>query len=168
MQFTYEIISSSELTKADRVLLALKGEEFYFFRSKGIVKINKAQPKVASLVKIGTAMWQIDRLLDSVDAEAMDKLWREAEEIAGEEAAAQLYRAWSTALDEKMEREATRAAKEWMEGRNIIDDLDTISDAVEYSSKFLKALWRETTDTDAIFVYGYQLGLQAARKAGEA
>ena len=168
MQFVYDIVSTKELTSTERMILALRGEEFTFLRSKGVVKINAALPKVATLVKIAKSMWEIDRLLDSVDGEIMDGLWKKVKKIAGEDAASHLYRAWGDALQEKLEKDAEIAAKDWLHGRNLADEMDSISDAVEYSSRFIKALWRETTDTDAIFVYGYQLGLQAARQGGTA
>ena len=168
MQFVYDIVSTKELTSTERMILALRGEEFTFLRSKGVVKINAAMPKVASLVKLAKSMWEIDRLLDSVDGEIMDGLWKKVKKIAGEDAASKLYKAWGDALQEKLEKEAEIAAKDWLCGRNLSEEMDSISDAVEYSSRFIKALWRETTDTDAIFVYGYQLGLQAARQGGTA
>ena len=168
MQFVYDIVSTKELTSTERMILALRGEEFTFLRSKGVVKINAAMPKVASLVKIAKSMWEIDRLLDSVDGEIMDGLWKKVKKIAGEDAASQLYKAWGDALQEKLEKEAEIAAKDWLCGRNLSEEMDSISDTVEYSSRFIKALWRETTDTDAVFVYGYQLGLQSARQVGTA
>lgn len=168
MQFVYDIVSTKELTSTERMILALRGEEFTFLRSKGVVKINAAMPKVASLVKLAKSMWEIDRLLDSVDGEIMDGLWKKVKKIAGEDAASQLYKAWGDALQEKLEKEAEIAAKDWLCGRNLSEEMDSISDTVEYSSRFIKALWRETTDTDAVFVYGYQLGLQAARQGGTA
>ena len=168
MQFVYDIVSTKELTSTERMILALRGEEFTFLRSKGVVKINAAMPKVASLVKLAKSMWEIDRLLDSVDGEIMDGLWKKVKKIAGEDAASKLYKAWGDALQEKLEKEAEIAAKDWLCGRNLSEEMDSISDTVEYSSRFIKALWRETTDTDAVFVYGYQLGLQAARQGGTA
>lgn len=165
MKFIYEIISSSELTQTEKVILALKDEEFFFLRSNGVLKINAAMPRLEELVKIGKDMWEFDRLLDSDEAEIMDGLWQKVKKIAGKDAATQLDHAWSEALQEKLDAEDKQAAAEWLGSRNIPDELDAICDIIgSYHPGFVKALWRQTTSTDAILLYGYQLGLQAAGK----
>ena len=166
MQFTYELISPKELTKTEKILLACKGEDFCCIRHNGVVKINKALPKPKTLVKIADAMWQFDRLLDCAEAEQMDDLWKQLRQIAGEEAADQIYRAWGEALREKLDAEDKRAAAEWLQDRSIPDELDAICDTIgTYRPGFIKALWSQTTSTDALFLYGYQTGMEAARKA---
>ena len=93
MQFTYELVGPQELTKTEKILLACRGEDFCCIRHNGVVKINKALPKPKTLVKIAGAMWQFDRLLECAEAEQMDDLWKQLRQIAGEEAADQIYRA---------------------------------------------------------------------------
>ena len=169
MQFTYELVSHQELTKTEKIILACKGEDFFCIRHNGVVKINKALPKPKTLVKIAAAVWQFDQLLDCAEAEQMDELLRQVEQIAGVAAAVQLNSAWNEALHEKLEAEDRKAAAEWIQSRNIKDELDAICDTIgSYQPGFIKALWRQTNSTDAIFLYGYQIGMEAARKAAMA
>lgn len=166
MKFTYELVSPKELTKTENILLACKGEDFYCIRRNSVVKINKTLPKPKMVVKIAEAMWQFDQLLGCDEAEQIDKLWQQAKQIAGETAADQIYRAWNEALREKLDAENRRAVAEWLRGRDIPDELDAICDTIgTYRPGFIKALWSQTTSTDAIFLYGYHVGMEAARKA---
>ena len=94
----------------------------------------------------------------------MDDLWKQLRQIAGEEAADQIYRAWGEALREKLDAEDKRDAAAWLQGRNIPGELDAICDTIgTYRPGFIKALWSQTTSTDALFLYGYQIGMEAAR-----
>ena len=164
MQFTYDLLSPTELSKTEKIILALKGENFCCIRHNGVVKINKALPKPKTLVKIAGAMWQFDRLLDRAEAAQMDDLWKQLRQIAGEEAADQIYRAWGEALREKLDAEDKRDAAAWLQGRNIPGELDAICDTIgTYHPGFIKALWNQTTSTDAIFLYGFQTGMAVAR-----
>lgn len=166
MQFAYELVSPKELTKTEKILLACKGKEFYFIRHNGVVKINKALPKPKTLVKIADAMWQFDHLLDCDESWQMDELWQRVKRIAGEDAAVQLSAAWSEALHEKLDAEDKRDAAEWLQAHSIPDELDAVSDTIGvYRSGFIKALWSLTMRADAIFLYGYQVGMEAAQKA---
>lgn len=38
-------------------------------------------------------------------------------------------------------------------------------DAIEAKAQDIKALWSQTRSTDALFLYGYQTGMEAAKKA---
>ena len=165
LQFNYELVGSQELTRTEKVLLACKGEDFCCIRRNGTVKINKALPQPKALAKIAAAMWQFDRLPDYAEMERMDNLWQQVKQIAGEDAANQIYRAWNEALHEKLEAEDRAAVAEWLQGRRIPDELDAISITGAYNPGFIKALWSQTTSTDAVFLYGYQTGVAAARKA---
>lgn len=166
MQFAYELVSLKELTKTEKILLACKGEDFCCIRHNGVVKINKALPKPKTLVKIAGHMWQFDQLQDCAETEQMDDFWKQLRQIAGEEAADQIYRAWSEALREKLDAEDKRDASAWLQGRDVPAELDTICDTIgTYRPGFIKALWRQTASTDAIFLYGYQVGMEAAKKA---
>ena len=166
MQFTYEVISPKELTKTEKILLACKGEDFCCIRRNGVVKINKTLPNPKAVVKIAAAMWQFDHLLDCAEAEQMHDLWKQLQQIAGEAAAVQIHSAWIEALREKLDAEDKRASAEWLQDRSIPDELDAICDTIgSYRPGFIKALWSQTTSTDALFLYGYQTGMEAARKA---
>lgn len=165
LQFTYSLVGTQELTKTEKILLACKGEGFCCIRHNGTVKINKALPQPKTLAKIAAAMWQFDRLSDYAEMERMDDLWKQVKQIAGEDAANQIYRAWSEALHEKLEAEDKAAVAEWLQSRSIPGELDAISITGVYNPGFIKALWSQTTSTDAIFLYGYQIGVAAARKA---
>ena len=69
-------------------------------------------------------------------------------------------------LREKLDAEDKRDAAAWLQGHDIPDELDAICDTIgTYRPGFIKALWSQTTSTDALFLYGYQTGMEAARKA---
>ena len=166
MQFTYELVGPQELTKTEKILLACRGEDFCCIRHNGVVKINKALPKPKTLAKIAAAMWEFDRPLNCAEMEQVDELWNQLQQIAGENAAEQIYAAWREAIREKLDAEDKRAAAKWLQGRTIPDELDAISDTIgSYRPGFIKALWSQTASADALFLYGYQTGMEAARKA---
>lgn len=166
MQLNYEIISPRDLTKTEKILLACKGEEFHFLRCEGVLKVRKSLPKVKTLIKIAEAMWRFDQYLEEDDTWEIDRLWREAKTIAGEEAADQLYMAWRDAHSEKLAADERQAVSEWLDGRDVPDELDAISEALgSYRPGFIKALWGETHSTDTLFLYGFQTGADAARRA---
>ena len=109
MKLDYAFVSHQELTETEKLILALRGEDFCFFRHNGVLKINKALPKPKTLARIAAAMWQFDTLLDCTEEAQMDELFQRVKQIAGENAAAQINRAWNEALREKRAREKKRA-----------------------------------------------------------
>lgn len=108
MKLNCEFVSRQELTETEKIILALRGEDFFFIHHKGVLKINKALPKPKTLARIAAAMWQFDSLLDCTDEAQMDELYQRVKEIAGENAAAQINRAWNEALREKLAEKAKR------------------------------------------------------------
>lgn len=109
MRLNYELVSHKELTETEKIILALRGEDFCFIRYNGVLKINKALPKPKTLARIAGAMWQFDSLLDCTDEAQMDELYQRVKQIAGENAAAQINRAWNEALRENRARKKKRA-----------------------------------------------------------
>lgn len=162
MQLHYELIGPKELTKTERMLLAYRGKEFFFLRRKGVLLINKELRSPERLAKIATDLWRHEGFGTERETGEIDALCNRVWEIAGKEASTQLLGAWSDALDEKLEADNKRDASEWLQGRDILDELDAIG---SYRPGFIKALWSLTGSTDAIFLYGYQAGMEAARKA---
>ena len=65
--------------------------------------------RAAITARIAAAMWQFDTLLDCTEEAQMDELFQRVKQIAGENAAAQINRAWNEALREKRAREKKRA-----------------------------------------------------------
>ena len=167
MQFIYEIVKFKDLTSTERAILALRNEDFYCCRRyNSAVKINKDLPNIEDIIKIAEDMWKFDRLLDSADSDLMNDLWLQLKAIAGKDAADQIYRVWSEALNEKLDREAKAAAKQWVNSHDVADELDAFCDiGGTYDPRFIQALWGETIDTSTIFLYGCQIGMEAARKA---
>ena len=108
MKLDYAFVSHQELTETEKLILALRGEDFCFVRHNGVLKINKALPKPKTLARIAAAMWQFDNLLDCTDEAQMDELYQRVKQIAGENAAAQINRAWNEALREKRARKKKR------------------------------------------------------------
>lgn len=109
MKLDYAFVSHQELTETEKLIFALRGEDFCFIRYNGVLKVNKALPKPKTLARIAAAMWQFDTLLDCTEEAQMDELFQRVKQIAGENAAAQINRAWNEALREKRAREKKRA-----------------------------------------------------------
>ena len=109
MKLNYELVSHKELTETEKLIFALRGEDFCFIRYNGVLRINKALPKPKTLARIAAAMWQFDTLLDYTEEAQMDELFQRVKQIAGENAAAQINRTWNEALREKRAREKKRA-----------------------------------------------------------
>lgn len=109
MKLDYAFVSHQELTEIEKIIFSLRGEDFCFIRYNGVLKINKALPKPKTLARIAAAMWQFDTLLDCTDEAQMDELYQRVKQIAGENAAAQINRAWNEALRENRAGKKKRA-----------------------------------------------------------
>ena len=158
----YLLISPKELTEIEKIIFSCSGKPFCFFRRKDVLLINQELRKPQTLAKIAADLWKHDQLQDDQGASEIDSLCDQVLEIAGNEAAYQLLDAWRDALHEKLDAQ-NKAAAEWLQGRDILDELDSIGDS--YRPGFIESLWSATRSTDAIFLYGYQAGMEAARKA---
>ena len=166
MQLNYMIISPQELTEIEEIIFSYSSKPFCFFRSKGVLLFNQELRKPQTLAKIAAGLWQHDQLQDDQGASEIDSLCDQVREIAGNEAAGQLLDAWRDALHEKLDAQNKAAAAEWLQDRDILDELDSIGDTDDsYRPGFIEALWSATRRTDAIFLYGYKAGMEAARKA---
>ena len=156
MEFKYTI--TAELTSIERMTLALRGEPYYFVRADdGTVKINPDLP--AEVLSIGGEMWRIDHLMEEEDTVRIDELRLRLKKICGEVGADQLYLEWNKDLHRKLKEDARMEAREWLEGMNIADELDAISDERgTYNPGLLDALWELSGNVGAIFLYGYLMG----------
>ena len=163
MQLNYLLISPKELTEIEEIIFSCSRKPFCFFRRKDVLLINQELRKPQTLAKIAADLWKHDQLQDDQGASEIDSLCDQVREIAGNEAAGQLLDAWRDALHEKLDAQNKAAAAEWLQSRDILDELDSIGDS--YRPGFIEALWSATRSTDAIFLYGYQAGMEAARKA---
>lgn len=164
MELKYEFVSMQEMDSLDKAILALRGEDFYFLRRNGVLQINSSLANHEELTQIAKAMWQFDHLLNEDDSEKMDALWNQAKRIVGADATDQLYHAWGEALHEQLDAENKAAAREWLSGRNVPSEIDAICDITDaYRPGFIKAIWSESRNTDALFLYGYYAGVEAAR-----
>ena len=161
MQLNYLLISPKELSEIEEIIFSYSSKPFCFFRRKGVLLINQELRKPQTLAKIAADLWKHDQLQD--DQGALDSLYDQVRKIAGNEAAYQLLDAWRDALHEKLDAQNKAAAAEWLQSREILDELDSIGDS--YRPGFIEALWSATSSTDTIFLYGYKAGMEAARKA---
>ena len=165
MQLHYELIGPKELTKTERMLLACSGEEFFFLRRNGVLLINKGLRSPKRLTKIATDLWRHEGFGTEQDTDEINDHYNRVLEIAGKEAAYQLLSTWNEAFQEKMEAGSKREASEWIQNNDILDELDAISETEgAYRPDFIKALWSQTKSTNALFLYGYQKGMEAAGK----
>ena len=162
MPLNYMIISPQELTEIEEIIFSCSRKPFCFFRRKDVLLINQELGKPQTLAKIAAVLWQHDQLQDDQGASEIDSLCDKVREIAGNEAAGQLLDTWRDALHEKLDAQNKAAAAEWLQDRDILDELDSIGDS--YRPGFIEALWSATRRTDAIFLYGYKAGMEAARK----
>lgn len=166
MQLNYLLISPKELTEIEEIIFSCSRKPFCFFRRKDVLLINQELRKPQTLAKIAADLWQHDQLQDDQGASEIDSLYDQVREIAGNEAAGQLLDTWREALHEKLDAQNKAAAAEWLRDMDILDELDSIGAASDsYRPGFIEALWSATRSTDSIFLYGYQAGMEAARKA---
>ena len=162
MKLNHLIISPKELTEIEKIVFSCSGKPFCFFRRKGVLLINKELDKTETLAELAADLWKHDQLQDTKGELEVDSIFSRVQEIAGSEAASQLLREWNDALHEKLDAENKAAASEWLRGRDIIDDLDAIEN---YTPGIVSALWSLTRSTDAVYLFGYHAGMEAARKA---
>lgn len=166
MELVCECVGYRELSNEERLLVALSGERFTFIHFDGVLKINRALPKLKALEKAARALWQIDRLPDDMWDEELERICDEITRIAGTGAAVQLHKEWSWVRSKRLEAQKRAAAKAWLEARDLTDYLDHICDTTGgYDPGFIDALWAESHSSNALFAYGYQMGLEAAARA---
>ena len=169
MELKYTLISPAELTRTEILIAHCSPFDFCFLYFKGVLKINKKLPQLPELLDIAAAMWEYDHPLNDSEAAEVDTLYNRVAEIAGQNAAAQLHSEWGQAVRDKANQDNRKAAAQWFEAHNIPDELDALNtDREIYRPCFLRALWQHSRDIDALFLFGYLSGLEAAKTAATA
>ena len=164
MKLQCKLVSQQELTEAEKTILHYMGKEFCFFYFDGVLKINKALPEPDNLAKIAQAMWQHDDLLEEPEMQEIEVLYKRVREMTNQEAADQLYSAWSAAREKYLKQKYRKAASEWLSSHNILDELDDISDRYgAFNPGFIEALRCLAGSVDAVFLYGFQIGVEITR-----
>ena len=174
------------LDSTARCVLALRNEPFYFVRCNGVLYMNKGMKQTRKITEAVRSMWQYDFMESQEIMDEVDAAYDVVRQAAGDKAARQLCKAWSEAADESRRRKAVQAATAW-----ISDNLDNMTDedweelsGAGYDSLFVQhGLFRAFSNlhdkhpdspryreyfenwAEAAFVYGYQIGMEAARKA---
>ena len=166
LQLNYVAVSSKELSKTEKLILACKGEDFGAILFDGVLKVNKDLKKPKKLEKIIRKVWEYDHLLTIEDSDTFDRLYTEVCTTWGKELWEQIYEAWSRTLRKSLADQDERNAVELLEQYSGVDIIDSICDAFPgYSASLLKAMYRVSGDVSAIFAYGFQMGAQHAGKA---
>lgn len=165
LQLNYAVISSKELSKTDKVLLACRGQDFGAILSDGVLKINKDLKKPKKLEKLVRKMFEVDHLLSWEDDALWDMLYEEICTNWSKELWTQLRAAWGDTLHAKMDAEAKEAASIWLEQYGSVDYTDSIEDLMpDFRSDVLRAIYSASMDIRDIFNYGFQMGTKYGAK----
>ena len=166
LQLNYVVISSKELSKADRILLACKGEDFGAVLSNGILKVNKDLKKPKKLEKIVRRMFGVDHFLEGESADLFDDLYHEVCAVWGEYLWSQIYRAWADTLTAKIKADNKADAAAWLEQYGDISYSDSLDDLMpDFRSGVIDAIFAKSKDLRDIFNYGFQMGARYGAKA---
>jgi len=166
LQLNYILISSKELSKADRIVLACKGEDFGAILSGGILKVNNDLKKPKKLEKIVRRMFEVDHLLEGKSADLFDELYHQVCAAWGESLWHQIYRAWSDTLGAKLKADDKAKAAAWLEQYGDVSYTDSLDDLMpDFRSGVIDAIFAESRDLRDIFNYGFQMGAQYGTKA---
>ena len=169
LQLNYVVISSKELSKTERIILACKGEDFGAILSNGILKVNKDLKKPKKLEKIICRMFDVDHLLEGESAELFDDLYHEVCAIWGEFLWHQIYRAWSDTLGAKLKADDKAKAAAWLEQYGDVSYTDAIDDLMpDFRSSVIDAIYSESRCIRDVFNYGFQMGAQYGTKGATA
>ena len=166
LQLNYVVISSKELTKTERIILACQGEDFGAILSNGILKVNKDLKKPKKLEKIVRRMFDVDHLLEGESAELFDELYLEVYAIWGKFLWHQIYRAWSDTLGAKLKADDKAKAAAWLEQYGNVSYTDSLDELMpDFRCGVLDAIYSESRCIWDIFNYGFQMGAQYGTKA---
>lgn len=166
MKLQYRTVSPCDLSPRERLIVYATGEAFSFFLDHGVLVINRELPHLKTLLRCAREMWALDRPLDGAELRAAGLIYDSVSKLAGVSAARRFNIAWSYALRAKLDAEEAEAAGAWLSARSITAELDALGPL--YSPGFLRALWRLSDGPDALFLYGYITGRDAATAAATA
>lgn len=179
----------ADLGSTARCVLALRNKPFFFVRMQNTLYMNKSMKGIRKLTAAIETMWKYDFMANEEIMAEMDAAYDTISQTAGKEAAGQALKAWSEMAEESRNARAKAEALEWI---TTVYEKMTDADwdemyAAGYSSSFIEdGLWRAFSQLHsdhpdrpgyrdwsgkasvAAFVYGYQIGKEAARKAVEA
>lgn len=164
MELKYEIISTEELTRVERALLALSGKPFSFMQYDGVLKINAGLPHVDELVDLAVRLWAFPDVMDDVDDfTIIADIDKRVEALAGEQAAQALWDEWNRAAQKFREKKAAEFANQWIQQEFSVDALD----ATGIDSTFMDALYKAAQEKNirplyVVGLWAYNLGIASA------
>ena len=169
LQLIYMVTSSKNLTKTERIRLALKGEDFGVILSDGILKVNKDLEKPKKLEKLVRKMFEVDYLLSDADDDLFNMLYDEIRSNWGDEVWRQIRSAWSDTLAQKMRIEEKTEASAWLEQYGNIAYTDSVDDMIpDFRSGVIEAIYSTSGNIRDVFNYGFQLGKHYGAKEDKA
>lgn len=170
LPLNYVVISSKELSRAERIHFACRGEDFGAILSNGVLKVNKELKKPKKLEKLIRKMFEVDHLLSAEDDQLFDLLYNEICATWGDELWGQINRAWSETLHAKLDAEYKREATAWLERYGNVSYTDTLDDLMpDFRNGVMEAIYSASRDVRDIFNYGFQMGAKyGAKEAAEA
>ncbi len=170
--------ASNELDSGARCILALENEPFFFLWYQGEVLMNRKMKGIRRITEAVKTMWEYVLC----DDPAFDAAYATIEELAGDKAAYQAFRAWHDAVKEFRRERGKAEAHSWYTGTYQELNEDAWSRMYDngYDDNFLlgivKAYYaaregdktsfkiRNESSDRAIFAYAFMCGMNAARK----
>lgn len=166
LQLNYVVVSSKELSRTEKVILACRGQDFGAILTDGVLKVNKDLKKPKKLEKLVRKMFEVDRLLEGADEELFDELYLEVCSNWSKELWTQIYNAWGDTLNAKMKAEDEAKAAAWLEQYGDVGYTDSIDELLpDFRSGVMESIYSASKDIRDIFNYGFQMGAQYGAKA---
>ena len=165
MEITIVKTTYEELDHILQYVLELQKKPFFFVRSKGVLYMNKNLQGIDKLTTAAKTMWKYHSEDTLEITNTLDAAYNTVVQLAGEEAAWQLYSEWKGAASESRKAKAEAKAIEWMKAVfNEMGDEEwnEICDA-GYDACFVQDGLPKVTGygrqlAEAAFVYGFRLG----------
>lgn len=159
------IVPGDLFNNAWRTLWGIGDDSRNVFHSmKDPLIINGSKPYAAELLPL------VREVLEQPyfgEYEAGDRVFHALADLVGVPSTAKIIDLCNCRWQYIRKEEAIDRAKAFVASVNIVDEIDRIDPDPLYNY-FHKAVDRLDNATDALFLYGYYCGLDAARKAGQA
>ncbi len=174
--------ASNELDSGARCILALENEPFFFLWYQGEVLMNRKMKGIRRITEAVRTMWEYVLC----DDPAFDAAYATIEELAGDKAAYQAFRAWHDAVKEFRRERGKVEAQSWYTDtyQELNEDAWNLMYASGYDDDFLLGLLdayyaarkgneaalkaRNESHERAVFAYAFMCGMNAARKEANA
>lgn len=179
MELKYRVVDRAEIDPWVLDGFNIMNEPFCFWFNRGTLYINKDLGHREKVLEAIGMLWEHE-VIDDETEERFDRAYKALVAVIGEAAAYQAWQEWMRAAKASREAKARERAGRFLSDVWEKTSVDSLEQMHGYDYGFLNAIFfevsaRQRTDKrykdcyqverDAIFLYAYQCGVEAGRKA---